>query len=348
MKNFAEIDKNFKVETAIKRDGLIFTNVLEAPFKVYGLMYEGGMFRRMPDETAERVSDRVHFLHKDAAGGRVRFRTDSMNVAISVKSSAPRPFVHFTIAGSSGFDLYADNEYVNTFLPSADMTEGYESKREFADKKMRDITINFPLYSQVSELYIGLDEDCVVEEAAPYVNEKPVVFYGSSITQGGCASRPGRCYEAILSRRFNLDYINLGFSGNAKAEDAMSDYIKGLSMSLFVYDYDFNAPDVDHLRATHEKMFKKIREAQPELPIIIMSKPRAILDERDRERRAVIETTYQNALAAGDQNVYFLDGPTLMKYCGNEGTVDRTHPTDFGFASMAQVLGDLIEEKGLI
>lgn len=348
MKNFTDIDENFKVETVIKRDGLSFRNVLEAPFKVHGLIYENGMFRRLPEEVAKSVSEKVHFLHTDTAGGRVRFRTDSKNIAILVTSSKPRPFAHFTVTGSSGFDLYADGEYVDTFVPPVDMTDGYESKKEFKDKKLRDITINFPLYGSVFQLLVGLDEDCVLEEETPYVNEKPVVFYGSSITQGGCASRPGRCYEAILSRRFHFDYINLGFSGSARAEDEMVDYIKGLPMSLFVYDYDHNAPDPAHLWATHEKMFKAVRTAHPHIPVIMMSRPKAILTDEEIERRKAVETTYQNAVSAGDKNVYFLDGPALTKYCGNEGTVDNTHPTDFGFVSMAQVVGDLIDENNLI
>lgn len=346
MKNITDIDPNFKVENVIKKDGMKFINVLEAPFQVYGVFYENGMFRRMPEKVAESVSEKVYYLHTDTAGGRVRFRTDSKQIAILVKETSPHEFAHFALTGSSGFDLYADTEYVNTFVPPVDMTDGYESKLAFPDKQMRDITINFPLYACVLELHIGVDEDCVLEEATPYVNEKPVVFYGSSITQGGCASRPGRCYEAILSRRFHFDYINLGFSGSARAEDEMIDYVKGLQMSLFVYDYDYNAPDEAHLLATHEKMFKAVREAHPDIPILMMSRPKAILTEVEKYRRKIVGTTYENAVAKGDKNVYFLDGPALMKLCGNEGSVDNCHPNDYGFVSMAEAVGEVMEKIG--
>ena len=255
---------------------------------------------------------------------------------------------HFALTGSAGFDLYADNEYYKSFVPPFDLTEGYESVIEFDNAEMREITINFPLYSDVKELYIGVDENSRLEESMSYRVEQPVVYYGSSITQGGCASRPGSCYQSIISRRFDCDYINLGFSGNAKGEPEMAEYIKKLDMSLFVYDYDHNAPTVEHLRDTHEKMFKVIREENPELPIIMMSRPKAVLTDEDKLRQRIIRKTYNNALKSGDKNVYFINGKALTKLCGNEGTVDGCHPTDFGFASMAKTLGDLIEKHKIL
>ena len=145
-----------------------------------------------------------------------------------------------------------------------------------------------------------------------------------------------------------MDYINLGFSGNAKAEDEIAAYIKELPMSLFVYDYDHNAPSLEYLQATHEKMFRIIRDRNPNLPIVMMSKPQFYLNPADEKRRQVVERTYQNAIHAGDKNVYFIPGQDLMTYCGNDGTVDAVHPTDYGFFSMAKVLGDLIEKHHLL
>ena len=136
---------------------------------------------------------------------------------------------------------------MKTFVPKVKIADGYESVIDLGETKMRQITINFPLYSAVSSLEIGLQETAVVESPTPYRVETPVVFYGSSITQGGCASRPGNCYTAVLSRRLDFDHVNLGFSGSGKAEQEMADYIAGLDMSVFVYDYDHNAPNLAHL-----------------------------------------------------------------------------------------------------
>ena len=233
---------------------------------------------------------------------------------------------------------------MRTFVPPVDIKDGYESIIEFEDSRLREVTINFPLYSNVIDLYIGLQEGSNVLEASPYKNEKPVVYYGSSITQGGCASRPGMAYQSILSRQFNLDFLNLGFSGSAKAEDEMVEYIKGLDMCAFVYDYDHNAPTTEHLEKTHEKMFKAIREAHPDIPIIIMPRPKHILNEEEKKRHNIVETTYKNAVANGDKNVYFIGSQELTALCGYEGTVDSCHPTDFGFSSIAKAVAEVFDK----
>ena len=118
-------------------------------------------------------------------------------------------------------------------------------------------------------------------------------------------------------------------------------------MSLFVYDYDYNAPTVEHLEKTHEKMFKAIREKNPLLPVIMMSRPKHFLEEEEKIRRSIIEKTYRNAVLNGDKNVYFIDGEALTVLCRDSGTVDNCHPTDFGFASMANALTEVIVKNNL-
>ncbi|MBO7520166.1 MAG: hypothetical protein J6T73_05240, partial [Clostridia bacterium] len=211
--------------------------------------------------------------------------------------------------------------------------------------KAREYIINLPLYSAVSELYIGLSDKSGVFKGEPYKVGKPVVYYGSSITQGGCASRPGNSYEAIISRNLNRDYINLGFSGNAKGEDEMANYIKDLPMSLFVYDYDHNAPCAEHLKATHERMFRIIRDKNPDLPVLFLSRPKHRLNSAEKERLEIIKTTYQNAIAGGDRNVYFIPGNELIDNTLEDvATVDYCHPNDCGFYAMAQKIGAVISK----
>ena len=229
-------------------------------------------------------------------------------------------------------------------MPPFDIKDSYESIIEFESTARRQITINFPLYSDVKELYIGLKDGCMLKEPKPYKNKKPIVYYGSSITQGACASRPGMSYQEIVSRAFDCDYINLGFAGSAMAEDSMIEYIKNLDMSVFVYDYDHNAPSSEHLEKTHEKMFKAIRRQKPLLPVIIMPRPKYFLTEGEKIRRDIIQKTYNNAVLSGDKNVYFIDGVALTGLCRDSGTVDNSHPTDFGFASMAKALSEVIAD----
>ncbi len=343
MFDISKVDSNFKIKSQIDKKDIKFYKIDDYPFKIYGIFKEKGKYRRMPENIAREVSEGVYALHTNTAGGRVRFATDSPYIAIYTQMDGLGKMPHFALTGSVGFDLYADNQYVKSFVPPFEVENGYEGVIEFGGSIQRQITINFPLYSNVKELYIGLKDGSSLEEAEPYKNKKPIVYYGSSITQGGCASRPGMSYQAIVSRTFDYDYINLGFSGNARAEDEMAEYIKNLDMSVFVYDYDYNAPSVEHLEKTHEKMFKAIREKNPLLPVIIMSRPKHFLTEEEKIRRSIIENTYKNAVSAGDKNVYFIDGKALTELCQDSGTVDNCHPTDFGFASMAKALTEVLD-----
>lgn len=343
MFDISKVDSNFKIKKRINRDDIEFYKVDEEPFKIYGIFKENGMYKRLPESVAKTVNEGVYNLHTHTSGGRLRFITDSPYIAIHTIMNNICKMCHFAFTGSIAFDLYVDNNYAQTFIPPIDITDGYESIVDFGEKKQREITINFPLYSGVNELYVGLQEGSSVSEAAPYKNEKPIVYYGSSITQGGCASRPGMSYQAMIAREFNYDYINLGFSGSAKAEPAIAEYIANLDMSMFVYDYDYNSPTAAHLKESHERAFKIIREKNPELPVIIMSRPKHILTKEEQERRHIIENTYLNAVNAGDKNVYFLDGAALTELCQENGTVDNCHPTDFGFASIAKALSEVLK-----
>ena len=349
MKRLDEIDENFKIETNLGKEDIVFYSVLSKPFCVYGVKYENQKFRRMPEEIAKTVSEGVYYLHSNTAGGRVRFKTDSSYVAISAKMCNIGRMDHFAITGSGGFDLYVKSDgkekFVSTFRPPFDFQNGYDSIFDFKSKEMREITINFPLYSDVSMLYIGLEDGAKVEEPTPYAYEKPIVYYGSSITQGGCASRPGNAYTSILSRWFNADHINLGFSGNGRGEQEIADYIASLDMEIFVYDYDHNAPNAEHLEKTHENMFKTIRKANPSLPVVFMTTTTLERYFESREkRREIIYRTYKNALDSGDKNVYFWDGGKEFEPHQDYGTVEGCHPNDYGFVEIAKSLEKIIKK----
>ena len=347
MKKLEEIDKNLAVETEIQREGLTFYNIEQAPFRLHGIFKENDLFRRIPDEVASRVSEGVRELNGRPAGGRVRFVTDSPYVAIKAKC-VPYRMSHHALSGSCGFDMYIEydeeNRYAGTFIPPRDMKREYESVIDFEVDGEKVVTINFPLYSMVNEVLVGIKEGAVLKEAPDYKFSVPVVYYGSSITQGGCASKPGGTYQSILSRRFECDYINLGFSGSAKGEDVIREYIQGMDMSVFVLDYDHNAPTVEHLAATHSKMFDAVRVTHPDIPIVIMPRPKYYLTEEEKQRHDVVYQTYKTAKDKGDQNVYFISGRKLMELAGDNGTIDNCHPTDSGFLSMAYAVGEVFKE----
>ena len=349
-----KVDKNFLVDQEIDKTGLAFYSPEKPPFRLYGVKREGDRFYRIPPSVAESVSEGVLTLAKHTSGGRVRFMTDSENIAIKARLINAGAGSNQSSMGRSGFDFYVDNVYAWSFLPPAEVPYGYESMKNLEEKKDRLITLNMPSYCGVYEFYIGLDEDARVWEAPDYTYEKPIVYYGSSITQGGCASRPGANYQNWISRALDTNYINLGFSGNAKAEIEIANYIAGLDMSVFVYDYDHNAPTVEFLRETHERMFKIIRDKRPDLPILLVSAPIAPSPRKGRdtemfERRDVVKATYERALAKGDKKVWFISGDEFFLEVGNEFTCDHTHPTDLGFYFMAKkmipVIGEMLRHR---
>lgn len=350
MSNIANIDKNLDVKTVIVKDGVSFYNVRSYPFSVYGL-YDaqiGPIFRRLPQDVADATNSGVSTLAKHTAGGRVRFCTDSEFVCIKATLNNVSLFPHMPASNASGFDMFIDfpdgseSRYVKTFMPPWHTTdEGYESRIDLGSKKLRYFTINLPSYSGVTDLFVGVSNTATIGEGLKYRNIAPIVYYGSSITQGGCASRPGNIYQNVICRRNNIDYINLGFSGSGRGEDAICEYMASLDMSAFVSDYDHNAPNPEHLRATHYKLYEMIRAKHPSIPYIMISKCDVDGNYADSlARREVIYESYAKARQNGDVNVYFLDGASIFRgpyqsMC----TVDNCHPNDLGFALMADAIG---------
>lgn len=346
------IDKNLVVDTTINKSDIVFYDCRSNRFDLYGVIppdTDEGKFLRIPEGVAREVSEKVYSLNSCTTGGRLRIVTNSPYIAIKAELTDMHKMPHMTLVGSIGFDLYevADGKevYYKSFIPPYDIDDGYESVIDFPDTKKRELLINFPLYSGVKKLYIGVSESSAFDAPKKYTYDVPVVYYGSSITHGGCASRPGNSYEQMISRRLDCDYINLGWSGSAKGEQAISDYIAGLKMSVFVYDYDHNAPTPEHLMATHKPMFDTVRRAQPELPIIMLSWTPSSLHTQTDKRFEIIKATYDTAVASGDKNVYLIDGRKIFDgICDDNGTVDGCHPNDWGFSAMAKAIGDVLEK----
>ena len=339
VKTKSMVDVNFIVSGKITKEDVVYRNANESPFKIYGVYHDGEKYRRMPQEIADTVNKGVSELCANTTGGRVRFITDSPYVTIKAYVPGGPIYSHMTFTAQAGFDLYVgegkDAYFIKSFVPPLRMTEGYESEINLpAGENL--VTINFPLYNDVCELYIGLKEGATLLPPPDYKIEKPVVYYGSSITQGGCATRPGLSYQAHLSRWFDVNFVNLGFSGNAKGEPEMARYLASLDMSCLVIDYDYNTPSTEWLRETYPPLFKTVREKHPTLPIIMASKPKYRLNGADLDRLEVIRNVYEQAVKAGDENVYFVDGRELMELFGDDGTIDACHPGDLGFYSMAK------------
>jgi hypothetical protein len=203
----------------------------------------------------------------------------------------------------------------------------------------------FPRNEVVYDIYVGIDDGADIRKASPYTYEKPVLFYGSSITEGGCCSKPANAYTAFISRWIDCDFYNMGFSGSAAGELDVCDYLNTIEKSVFVMDYDHNSPTPEHLSETHEPFFKRIREYDPTVPVVFISRPNPEADPVDAQRRfEIIKRTYDNAKNAGDENVYLIDGRTLFGTEDREAcTADKIHPNDLGMFRMAKVIAPVIK-----
>ncbi|HOU10233.1 MAG TPA: SGNH/GDSL hydrolase family protein [Clostridiales bacterium] len=311
---------------------------LRSEAKVYGLA--GGGYCRVPDGLLGRMSKELAGLARQTSGGRIRFVTDSDTLRVSMEVLNEPAMPHMPSSGSSGLDFFegdgADMKYIGTRQPACGQ-KGLEAEIPLSEGD-KTVTVYLPLYNGVRSLRFAIARGASLQAPLPYRHEKPVVFYGSSITQGGCASRPSNSYCAMLAKRFDSDFINLGFSGNAKGELYMAEYIAELEMSCFVLDYDHNAPDAAHLRRTHLPFLQTILERRPRLPVLMLSRPDTKYSAADNERRDIVRDSYLWAKQRG-YDAFFIDGAELFGEKDRDCcTVDGCHPNDLGFYRMAQAV----------
>ncbi len=309
---------------------------------IYGFA-QTGRFRRYTDEIVEKYP-RLQEADRKCAGARLRFRTDSPTVTVAFRLSH-----QYVDRGMSFYQANAAYAYVGDYsrsryaaLLSADNTYDSDTvSAAFANNGMNDITVFFPRNPTVEDITVTLEDGAVLCPPTPHKIALPFVFYGSSITEQGHTSTP-LAYPSLLSRFFDAPLYNFGASGNAKGEPELAEYLGKIPKSVFFYDYDHNAPTVEHLRATHEAFFRRFRQFDPETPVIMTSRPADDGPETE-ERAAIVRRTCENAARNGDKNVYFVDGRTLFgdvdpAIC----TTDRTHPNDLGHYLMARTLAELV------
>jgi hypothetical protein len=354
--NALKLDKNMMVE-AVDENGLVWLNPNQTPFKLIGFycFEQDKVYRRFPVNPDPVLPDGVEALSNHTAGGQIKFRTDSKRIAVKVKLLSPPGMDHMPDTGSSGFDIYAGEPGRQTFCGVNRLVPrgtDYTHEFVFPESLMREITLNFPLYNGVEKLSLGLDENAAIAAPTPFVNDSPIVVYGTSIAQGGCASRPGMCYSNILSRKLNRPFINLGFSGNGKGEPEVAEHISRIQdPAMFILDYEANVSP-ERMAETLPGFIRILREKHPETPMLVVSKvayAREVFDKgakKQRENSKKIERDIVEKLqAAGDKNIYFVDAEFFQGEDFWECTVDGAHPTDLGFYRMAENLLPEIEKR---
>ncbi|MDD5598617.1 MAG: SGNH/GDSL hydrolase family protein [Victivallaceae bacterium] len=347
--NVLKLDKNMTVES-VDENGLVWLNPNQSPFKLVGFYWFGQdkVYRRFPVNPDPVLPAGVEALSNCTAGGQIKFRTNSKRIAVKVKLASLPSMDHMPDTGSSGFDIYAGEPGRQTFCGvtrSAPRSADYSHEFVFPENLMREITLNFPLYNGVKKLSVGLDENAAIAPPEPFVSDSPLVVYGTSITQGGCASHPGMCYSNILSRKLNRPFINLGFSGNGKGEPEVAEHISRIKdPAMFILDYEANVLP-GQMAETLPGFVRILRGKHPTTPILVVSKVAYAGEVFDREAKNRRESSKKIELenvekfrAAGDKNVHFIDAGFFQGEDFWECTVDGVHPTDLGFYRMAENL----------
>lgn len=322
-------------------------NVKEKPIEVFGIPFfeEKKIYERLPEDVREKVPS-LSFLGRRCPGARIGFKTDAEEFTVKVKLETLKFDLGMSIYGCQSMSVMIGERQNSTFagLINPPDYETKEFERTFKkSNRMEEVTIWFLRNEIIESIEILIPDNAKIEAPTPYKYGK-ALYYGSSITEGAHSTVVTNTYTAILSRWLDLDYYNFGFSGSAKGELEIADYIATLDINLFVYDYDFNAPDVKHLKETHEKFFRRIREKRPDLPVLMMSRPSFDYGDNAIERRQIVLDTYKNAIDNGDKNVYFADGETFF---GEKDrhlcTTDTVHPNDLGAYRMAEKLLPIVK-----
>ncbi|WP_277586462.1 SGNH/GDSL hydrolase family protein [Psychrobacillus antarcticus] len=324
----------------------------DKPFRISGFAWFGKeeRYRRLPAQSVYDIPVSVDELATNTSGGQISFRTNASKLELKVKLTDAVSLGNMAASGQCGFDVYVGEPgqqmYYATAFPSL-LEHSYEktiwefnSSSQHSTEQLREVTLNFPLYQGVEEVLIGTNPEAIIEQPTPYLSDKRVIFYGTSITQGACASRPGMSYTNILSRRFNLEFINLGFSGSGRGENGVALTIREIERpACFVLDYEANVSYKEY-QDTLIPFIETYREYHPLVPIIIISRIPFVRDkalgeyEDYQNRREYSKITVEKLKQQGDENVSFIDGSTLLGELWHECTVDGIHPSDLGFMEM--------------
>lgn len=324
-------------------------------------------YDRLPISYKDKVREPVWDLSKASAGITVRFHSNSTSISLKWTILNDFDMPHMASTGIKGIDLYTKYNNKWRYVTSAGALVGqkkYQNNEVASDSineyelitnissEFREYKLFLPLYDGVTKLEIGIDSDAQIKKATPNT-KKPIVFYGTSITQGGCASRPGMAHTNIISRKLDVDCINFGFSGNGRMETPIIELISEIKASVYVIECLQNM-NIKQVKERVLPLVKIIRKKQPSTPIIFvenMMYKTAFLDKTIEteliQENLALKNEYDKILKNGFQNIFYIED---MKADGmdNEGTVDGVHLTDLGFLRYANYIIENFKKYNLI
>lgn len=340
--------------TAVEQDGVRWYDIRPLGVEGQGWQDTAAPYDRLPARAQGKVRDAVWNLSRHSAGLCVRFVTDADTLHARWTLTSERlAMPHMPATGVSGLDLYARDDHgrwrwVAVAQPK-ETTNQIILVRGMRPGK-REYLLYLPLYNGVASLEVGVPVPATFEDAPDYPPERarPLVFYGTSITHGACASRPGMVHTAILGRRYQRPVINLGFSGNGRMEPEVGELLTELDAAVYVIDCcpNLNGPET---AARTRPLVEQLRKARPETPIVLVEDRRytdawlvTSKAARNDGNHQALRTAYEDLLQAGVKHLYYIEGDSLLGEDG-EGAVDSSHPNDLGFLRQAEAFARVLD-----
>lgn len=312
-------------------------------------------YQRIPDSLLTTVrGGALAGLGRNSAGMAIRFATNSPKIDAKWHSPFKVLMNHQTPTGTRGLDLYTllpDGTwtFVNSGRPDVNSHNSQANIIANMEPEMREYLLYLPLYDGIDSLYIGTTPDAIFTQPKSDVLKagKPIVMYGTSLLQGGCANRPGMAHTNILERKLNQEVINLGFSGNGQLDLEIARVIAAVpDPGLIILDFvpNVNEEQIDTLMIP---FFEIIRSAHPDVPFLFVEDPNFPILRFDKKlykqvttRNAMMKERYEK-LAAKYGNLHYLANDNLMG-TDNEATVDGLHFTDLGFLRFADLMEPMV------
>jgi len=324
-------------------------------FSIIGKYHSEKNYVRFPEKFKKTLRKEVWELGENSAGISIRFRTNASTIVVrwTVMNDASLP--HMPATGVKGIDLYTHSggqwQYVKTGFP-----QGKNSERILlsqGDGTSREYLLNLPLYDGVESLQIGINENAVITKAdkSLLLDKKPVVYYGTSIAQGGCASRPGMAFTNILSRHLDRTFINFGFSGNGTIETSVGEAMVEIDAALYVSDCNPNTKK-ELIYDRTMALVQMLKKQRPDVPVLLVEgflnegnffNPASGENQSIEKKREELKRAYKDLKKSGVTNLYYQKGDGLIGK-DHEGTVDGIHPNDVGMMRLAEGMAPLLKK----
>ncbi len=324
---------------------------------VFGIYHSEGGFNRLEKRYQNIVREPVWNLSLNSSGVSIKFRTNSSVIWVKWESSSKIEMPNMNNIGSNGLDIYVNNDSVQQFVDAA-IPKGKSNEYLIAknmDSTYKDFQLNLPLFNDITELEIGVETNSQIVFKNKKNTENPIIFYGTSITQGASASRPGMAYPAIISRIIGKETINLGFSGNGKFEIEIAEILCQIDAKLFVIDCTPNSPP-ELIRENTLLFLEKLNQCKSNIPILLIE---SIIREEAYINKASEDTfgglafiqaqnkellkAYKEAKRRGISNIHYLNSENLIGF-DHDATVDGTHLSDLGMYRIAKTISIEIQK----